>query len=137
MHRIILFALALTLLTACSAAPQADLFGDWQLISYGDQTNPTPAMPGVDTTISFTGGQVGGNVGCNSFGGEYTLSGEAITFEALMSTEMYCEATWAQEAGVLGILGAGKLTIQLEGDVLRLTTADGSALVLSRKARGY
>ena len=135
MKRIILFATALFLLAACSASPKVDVAGEWKLISYGDKTNPTPALPGVDTTIKFENGQLSGNVGCNSFGGEYKVKGDKISFEPIMSTEMYCETTWAQEQGVLGILtSSGAVTVQLAGDILTITSADGSSvLILMRK----
>ena len=135
MKRIILFAITLFLLAACSASPKVDLGGEWKLISYGDKTNPTPALPGVDTTITFENGRIGGNVGCNMFGGEYQIKGDKISFEPIMSTEMYCETTWAQEQGVLGMLTSnGAVTVQLAGDTLTITSADGSsALILMRK----
>jgi heat shock protein HslJ len=135
MKRIILFAIALFLLAACSSSPKVDLSGAWKLISYGAKTNPTPALPDVDTTITFENGQISGNVGCNTFGGEYKMKGDKITFGPVMSTEMFCETTWAQEQGVLGIItNNGAVTIQLTGDTLTITSADGlSVLILGRK----
>jgi heat shock protein HslJ len=137
MKRITLFAIVVLLLAACTpGVPGTDLSGEWKLVSYGDAANPTRALPDVETTITFTKGQMGGNVGCNSFGGEYRISGKTITFEPIMSTEMYCEKTADQEQGVLSRL-QGKMTFTLTGDLLTLVAADGSVVNLARKATGY
>ncbi len=131
---LLLTALLILILTACSPA-NPDLSGDWKLVSYGDIANPTPALPGVDTTIQFENGQMSGNVGCNGFGGSYELSGDKITFSGIMSTLMYCEETSAQEQGVLGVFSDNvALPIQLNGNNLTITSADGASVVnLARK----
>ena len=135
MKKIVLFVIALLILAACSSV-SADIEGDWKLVSYGDATNPTPAIPNVDASINFDStGQVGGNVGCNSFGGNYEMSGNTITFSSVVSTLMYCEETSSQEQGVLGVFSDNvKLPIQLGGDTLTITSADGASVVnLARK----
>jgi heat shock protein HslJ len=137
MKRIILFTAAIVLLSACSSAPQADLFGEWKLVSYGDKTNPTPALPEVDTSITIKDGQLSGNVGCNSFGGQYQIKGDSISFGSIMSTEMYCDATWAQEQGVLAVFSSRTLKAVLSDNVLTLTAADGSVVILSRRDNSY
>ena len=135
MKKTFLLVIALFILTACSSA-SADISGEWKLISYGDAGNPTPAISNVDTSIKFDSkGQVNGNVGCNSFSGSYEISGDKITFGSIMSTLMYCEETSAQEQAVLGVFSDSvKLPIQLSGDTLIITSADGaSAVTLARK----
>ena len=135
MKKIILFAMVILILAACSSTPKVDLAGEWKLISYGDVANPTPALPDVETTIKFENGQVSGNVGCNSFGGDYEMKGNAIVFGSMFSTEMYCEETSTQEQGVLGIFAGGMdLSIQMNGELLTITSPDGSSVVnLARK----
>jgi heat shock protein HslJ len=133
MKRLIFFAIVLIMLGACSPSSTANVSGEWKLISYGDKTNPTPALPDVDTTISFIDGQLGGNVGCNSFGGEYQLKGDTLSFGSIMSTEMYCEQTMEQEAGVLAVFSSGTVKAALNDNVLTLTSADGSVVILARK----
>lgn len=132
MKKTFLFALAAILLalTACSNA-STDITGEWKLVSYGDAANPTPAIPNVDTSIHFdSNGQMGGNVGCNSFGGNYEVSGDTIVFGAVMSTMMYCEETSAQEQAVLGIFSDSvKLPFQTTDSRLTITSADGSSVV--------
>lgn len=135
MKKTIVFAMAILILTACSSTPKVDLAGEWKLISYGDVTNPTPALPGVETTIKFEKGQVSGNVGCNSFGGSYETKGNIVVFGSMFSTEMYCEETSAQEQGVLGVFAGGMdLSIQMNGELLAITSPDGLTVVnLARK----
>ncbi len=136
MKRMILFVIALSLLSACSASPAVDIFGDWSLVAYGDKDEPTSAIEQVDSYIKFAAGQVSGNVGCNSFGGSYQLKGNTITFDSVMSTAMYCEQTMEQEAGVLAVL-QGSVTVKMEGDLLTLTSEDGQVVVLTRRTAVY
>jgi heat shock protein HslJ len=135
MKKIFLLAITLFILTACSST-STDITGEWKLVSYGDAANPTPAIPNVDTSIKFDlNGQINGNVGCNGFGGNYKISGEKITFDSIMSTMMYCDETSTQEQGVLSIFSDNtKLPIQLNGDILTITSADNaSVMTLARK----
>src|SRR5687768_3450473 len=81
-----------TLLAACTGGASTSIIGDWKLVSYGSPTNPTLAAPDVDTSIVFgADGKVSGNVGCNGFGGDYTVDGNTITFGPIVSTLMFCE----------------------------------------------
>jgi heat shock protein HslJ len=130
-----LIALVLLVIVACSPA-KLDISGEWKLVSYGAAANPTPAIPNVDTSINFDlNGHLNGNVGCNSFGGNYEIRGEKITFNSIRSTMMYCEETSAQEQGLLGIFSDNtSLQIKVNGDTLTITSADGvSAINLARK----
>lgn len=135
MKRILLLMLTILILAACSSSPKADLSGDWRLVSYGDAANPTPALPGVDTLVTFEKGQFGGNLGCNSFGGDYTLSDDTIAFGPVRSTKMFCEQTFAQEQAVFEILGnGGALAIHASDGLLTITSPDGVSMVtLARK----
>ena len=127
----ILFVLAL-ILTACSST-KPDLSGDWKLVSYGDIANPTPALPDVDTSITFENGQMGGNVGCNGFGGGYSIKGDQMEFGPVMSTMMYCEAVAEQESSTLAVFQE-TASFVLDGDTLTITSADGAmSIVLERK----
>ncbi|MBI5954419.1 MAG: META domain-containing protein [Chloroflexi bacterium] len=131
---LLLIALFILALSACSPA-KPDISGDWKLVSYGDAANPTPALPDVETTITFEDGQMSGNVGCNGFGGEYGLNGDQITFNGIMSTMMFCEETSTQEQGVLSVFSDNlALQIQVSGDSLTIASPDGaSVVILARK----
>lgn len=124
----------LLMLSACSGN-SASLEGEWTLVSYGDSSNPTSALPNVETSINFDAdNQMGGNVGCNSFGGEYKVNGNQVTFSGIFSTLMFCEGTMDQETVFLNILSEQTLNFELSGNQLTLTTQDGSSvIVLQRK----
>jgi heat shock protein HslJ len=133
-HLLLAVLFILAILTSCSSV-KPDISGDWKLVSYGDAANPTSALPDIDTSIKFDNGQMSGNVGCNGFGGTYKLSGDRIIFSGIMSTLMFCEQTSAQEQGVLGVFSDSvALRIELNGDSLTITSADGASVVnLARK----
>ena len=135
MKKTFLLVIALLILTACSSA-SPDITGEWKLVSYGDVSSPTLAIPNVDTSINFDSkGQISGNVGCNGFGGNYELSGDKITFSEIMSTMMYCEESMMQEQGVLGVFSESvALQIQVKDNSLTITSTDGASVVnLARK----
>jgi heat shock protein HslJ len=133
-REMILLALAGLLLAACSPSASTELTGDWQLVSYGNPASPTPAAPDVDTVIEFTDGQISGNVGCNGFGGRYSVKGGSLTFTEMISTLMFCEGPVGdQETATLSVL-RDTATFLLDGDTLTITSADGSSVVvLARK----
>ncbi len=63
----------------------------WQLVSFGLQGTPTPALPAAQVTLEFeAGGQAGGSGGCNSYGGSYQVQGNTLTFSQIISTLMAC-----------------------------------------------
>ena len=128
---IALFVVSILILAACSGGDSASLAGDWKLVSYGDETNQTPAMPNVETSIHFdSNGQFGGNVGCNSFGADYKVKGDQITFGSIVSTLMFCTETSSQESAVLGILSDKTVKYQFDGELLTITFTDGSSVVV-------
>ncbi|MBE0672014.1 MAG: META domain-containing protein [Anaerolineales bacterium] len=132
-----LFALSLLILSACASGGTASAspMGEWTLVSYGDASNPAPALSNVDTSLNFNeDGSFGGNVGCNSFGADYKVDGSHITFGSIVSTMMFCEETSAQESAVLSILTDKTLNYQFNGNQLTLTSQDGTlVVVLARK----
>jgi heat shock protein HslJ len=133
-HLLLTALFILAILTSCSSV-KPDISGDWKLVSYGDAVNSTSALPDIDTSIKFENGQMSGNVGCNGFGGSYELKNDKVTFSGIMSTLMFCEQTSAQEQGVLGVFSDNAaLQIQVNGDSLSITSADGASVVnLARK----
>ena len=127
-----LIALAGIFLSACSGAP-ADIAGEWRLVSYGAASNPEPAAG--ETSIHFgADGQLTGNVGCNSFSGEYRLSGAKIEFGPIMSTLMACLGPISEQEGAVFAVFANASPFALTGDALTITSADGGmVIVLARK----
>ena len=129
---------AAALLAACSdgASASASLTGTWKLISYGDPANPTPAVADADTSIVLgEDGTIGGNVGCNSFGGDYKVDRDKLTFGPISSTLMMCAdpAIGDQETVVLSTLRE-TVTFVIDGNILTISSPDGgSVVVLARK----
>lgn len=132
-----LFALSVLILSACTSGggASASPTGEWTLVSYGDASNPTPALPDVETSINFNeDGTFGGSVGCNSFGSDYKVDGDQVTFGSIVSTMMFCNDISTQESAVLAILTDKTVSFTVNGDKLTFTSADGaSVIVLARK----
>ncbi len=128
---ITLFVLSIFILAACSGRDSASLAGEWKLVSYGDASNPTTAVPSAETSINFDpNGQFGGNVGCNTFGADYKVKRDQITFGSIVSTLMFCTETSSQESAVLGILSDKTVTYQIDGKLLTITSSDGVSIVV-------
>jgi heat shock protein HslJ len=132
----ILFAslLAMFVLTACAGGGSASIQGEWKLVSYGPAGEQISAVADVETSIAFDAeGQMSGNVGCNGFGGEYSIQGDKIEFGPVMSTMMFCENVAEQESGTLAVFQE-TATFVLDGDTLTIISADGAtSIVLERK----
>ena len=128
---ITIFVIAGSILTACAGNNSDVLSGNWKLISYGSLTDPTPAAPNVETSLTFgTDGKLSGSVGCNSFGGDYKVDGNTITFGALASTEMACaEPLMQQESAVFNLL-SNSAAFQVDGNTLTITSTDGISVVV-------
>jgi heat shock protein HslJ len=124
--------LVLLLLTACAGGKsQNPLAGsDWNLVTLGG----TPPLEGTTLTLTFGTDQIGGNAGCNSFGGKYTVEGDKITISELLSTLMACTETGVmeQENAYLNAIGAAQ-SFSLKGSELRILSAEGVELVFARQ----
>lgn len=130
----VLVTLTMFVFNACSNSASPSLTGEWKLVSYGDASNPAPALPDTETSINFgADGQVGGTVGCNTFGGEYRINSDQVTFSGIFSTLMFCEGTSDQESAVLAILSDKTLRVSSSGNQLTLTSDDGSSAVILEK----
>jgi heat shock protein HslJ len=132
---IVLFTLAGVLLAACAPAASPSIAGEWTLVSYGEPASPTSAAPDIETSIVFgNDGKVNGSAGCNTFGGDYTVGDDTLTFGALASTLMFCEGAAGEQETVLYTVFVDTASFVLDGDMLTVTSADGSAMVvLARK----
>ncbi len=122
-------------LAACGGVEADPLVGQWELVSHGSAADQTPAAQGVDTNIEFkSDGTLGGNVGCNGFGGDYQVDGRQVSFGSIVSTAMFCEGpVGAQEETTLKVFFESA-TFVLDGEFLTFTSTDGaSVIVLARK----
>jgi heat shock protein HslJ len=125
-----------SVLSACTAkGTSADLTGtSWKLISYGTAGNQTPAAPGIETSLTFGKyGQASGNLGCNSFSGDYEVKDGSIVFGLLASTLMECpEPQMTQEGTVFQVM-IGTVRFEAAGNTLTIYDASGAiAITLSR-----
>ena len=134
MKKLVIGLLAVLMLAACAGGSSASVEGQWKLVSYGPASSQTPAAPDVETSIEFNSdGNMTGNVGCNGFGGEYSVKGDQMEFGPVMSTMMYCEEIAEQESGTLAVFQE-TASFVLDGDTLTITSADGAmSIVLERK----
>jgi len=131
-YLLLLFVISLAL-SACTAQESStSLVGTWNLTAYGPPVSPIPAVADAGAQLTFNGdGTVGGNSGCNGFGGDYSVEGDQITFGQITSTLMACEdARMAQEDAVHTVL-TDTATYAIEGNTLTLTNND-MVLVFTR-----
>jgi heat shock protein HslJ len=120
----------IALLSACTTQ-SSPLSGKWKLTAYGPIESLTEAVADADATLTFSeDGNVAGNSGCNSFGGEYTLKDDQITFGPLSSTLMACdEPRSAQESVVTQVLSE-TAEFEIKDQTLTITNK-GTALVFT------
>lgn len=86
--------------------------------------------PGAALRIEFRDGQVSFSGGCNGHSGAATFDGDQLTVGPMMATMMACDQPlMEQDATVAALLNAG-VTVQLDGDNLALTGADGARIEL-------
>ena len=116
------------ILSACAsqAAPLSLAGTSWKLVSYGPAGNQTPAAPGVATSLDFgTDGTVNGNLGCNSFGGNYQGKDGNIVFTMMISTMMACPGPGFTQEGVGLKIMNGTVRYSVAGNQLTLYAASG------------
>lgn len=126
-----LLAVVGSMLSACSGSTPSSpsLVGDWKLVSY----NSTPALPDVDTAITFDADRVGGTVGCNSFGGDYKVDGGQIVFGEIVSTMMACDDPRMQQEAAVFAVFVDTAIFKMDGDTLTITSKDSQYYVVLAK----
>jgi len=118
----------LSLLSGCGAKdPLAGT--EWVLVDLGDRL----PQEGTSVTLAFKDGQAYGSAGCNSYGGEYTLKGDEISFGAMASTLMACSDQGVMEQETLYLQRLAQAsTYSLENGMLVLYLSDGSLMSFSQ-----
>ena len=73
-------------------------------------------------------GTAGGDTGCNSYGGDYTVEGDTLSFGEMVSTLMACEdqAVMAQEQAYLAALQSAA-RFEVAADHLTIWYDEGSS----------
>lgn len=103
---------------------------DWALASLGEQTNPMGNGDRPPTLrLESSSLRASGFAGCNRFSGPYTLSGDSLSFGALVSTKMACAQGNEVEVSYLAALGQVK-TFTATDSVLTLRSADAPLATL-------
>ena len=117
---------------AGGASPAPSLTNtNWSLVSINGQ----PPIAGRALTLSFqAGGQLGGDSGCNSFGGQYQINGSKLTVSQMISTMRACaeQPLNDQEAAFQKALGE-TTQLSLAGNQLTLKNASGGGVLLFQK----
>lgn len=100
---------------------------NWTLVALGGE----PIPEGVDSTLVFGAddGSVGGNGGCNTYGGSIAYEEDGtIEITEVFSTMMACEdPKMSTERGLFDALGAA-VTYAIEGETLTLIDEGGAEL---------
>jgi len=79
-----------------------------------------PDVEGQPSLVLGEDGSLGGNDGCNTLFGDYTVEGDTVTFGVIGSTMMFCEGvdTWLTSAS----------TAKLDGDTLVISDESGAEI---------
>jgi heat shock protein HslJ len=76
-------------------------------------------------------GDVTGSTGCNGFSGSAEVSDSSISFAPLISTRRGCSGELGKiDSSMLQVLN-GDVTVEVSGDVLTVTNAEGDTLSLT------
>lgn len=120
---LILFTM-LVLLSACST--QSNLVDiEWQLTSMAGKT----PLAETNVTLNLSKDTIGGNDGCNSYGGSYTSAKDTITFgDDIFSTMMYCTDEIAVQYQAFYEALKQAATYKISNNSLTLIDSKGSIL---------
>lgn len=111
-------------------APSSITNRDWSLTSVGELMNPMGQGNRAPTLRLDSGeSRASGFAGCNRFSGPYTLSGDSLSFGALVSTKMACAQGNDVETAYLAALGTVR-SFSVSDSVLTLRSADGPVATL-------
>lgn len=96
---------------------------DWRVTAVNGQ--PTP--PGL--SLRFSGGQLGGYLGCNRFSGPYRVAGNMLIVTPMAMTQMACEPATDEPRPIFEPAG-----IAILSSAMRMTWRSGASLTLSNAA---
>lgn len=105
----------------------------WVMTAYNDgEGGLVSVLEGTQVTAIFNDeGEVGGNGGCNTYGGSYSVEGDSIEFSELVQTLMAClepEGVSEQETAYLAALQAAS-TYSIRGNTLELRDSNNQMMV--------
>lgn len=129
MRTLNLFLFAISLL-ALSCNPTKNMAKNelsgtsWQLQSWTINDGQSTKASGEKATLTFEeGNKLGGNSGCNAFGGDYTMENKRLLCNPF-ATKRYCEEAADQENHIFMVLRQGAEILQTK-DQLTLKSRGG------------
>jgi heat shock protein HslJ len=132
MKKIILLLTAFFAFQSCSQSINPSTISEtkWVLSEWTGRTLPTKAQ----ATMNFDGdNKIGGKSFCNSYGGAVTINDNAIKFDQIFSTKMYCDEVSEAENNYLSDLqsvnqakkNGDKLLLLKDGKLVMVFVRDG------------
>ena len=117
----------LTLLDKTVATPDKPIEGTtWILDAIANGGAASSIPQGVVSTLRIVDGKAEVNTGCNSGGGDVTVTGDSLTFGPLMLTKKACQADTASVEGAVTAVLTGTVVYEIDADTLVLQPrADG------------
>lgn len=101
---------------------------NWINTTYSDDKGVTPRTPGKFTLTLKSDKTFSATTDCNGVGGEYSVSGNKISFTKMMSTLMYCEGS--QEADFSKMLSETQnFLFTSNGELVLLLKLDSGSVV--------
>ncbi|MBX7170679.1 MAG: META domain-containing protein [Pyrinomonadaceae bacterium] len=67
------------------------LSGKWKLISMVLEKDMAIPLSEKPITLNISKNKIGGNGGCNSYGGDFLQKGKTVKFSRILSTKMWCD----------------------------------------------
>lgn len=106
---------------------------EWVYQSLSSNGERTAVLPNTHVTLNFSDTRASGDSGCNAYGGEYSQSGNQVSFETLISTKKACldDATTQQEQRFLTHLSQVS-QYSINQDTLTLSDNKGNQLSFQR-----
>jgi heat shock protein HslJ len=98
------------------------LNGKWQLVSMKSGKSLPMELPAKPITLNIDKDKIGGNGGCNSYGGSLLQTAKIVKFFEIFSTKMYCEGSSPTESKYFAALEKS-VNFELKDDELILTDA--------------
>lgn len=99
MRFVVLVFLVLSVTVLAQAQPGRELSTDqrvltgieWRLVSFGPTGSEQDVVQGTTVTLRLgDDGRAGGSTGCNSYGGNYQVRGDTISFSRIVATRRAC-----------------------------------------------
>ncbi len=117
-----------------SSGGEGSLDGDWTVEAVVIEGEEFAPIDGTQLTASFSGGELNGSAGCNTYFGSYEAGGESLSIGPIASTERFCEdpnGVMDQEFAYLELLGEAE-SFSVSGDLLSIGVGEGRRIAYQR-----